>query len=81
MIVIVAASVRGVVTGAVGTDGAMTALADNPPVNAADTDLSIASAGLFIGLLRASASYLITRPTRRMSLGRDPSDPVSAAEP
>jgi hypothetical protein len=43
---------------------AMTALAGNPPVNGADTDLSIAFAGVVIGLLLASISYALTRPAR-----------------
>lgn len=41
---------------------AMTSLADNPPINAADTDLSIAFAGLALGLLLASISYALTLP-------------------
>jgi hypothetical protein len=51
---------------------AMTSLAGNPPVNGADTDLSMAFAGLVLGLLLASVSYMITLPTRQMGfLGRD----------
>lgn len=44
---------------------AMTSLADNPPISAADTDLSIAFAGLVLGLLLGSISYLITSPASR----------------
>jgi hypothetical protein len=43
---------------------AMTSLAGNPPINSADSDLSIAFAGLFIGLLLASVSYVILLPAR-----------------
>ncbi|MER5334918.1 hypothetical protein [Micromonospora sp. NPDC002717] len=52
---------------------AMTSLADNPPINAADTDLSIAFTGLVLGLLLASISHLITLPAPKPdSLGRGP---------
>ncbi|WP_222870898.1 hypothetical protein, partial [Micromonospora sp. MP36] len=59
---------------AVGT--AMTSLAGNPPVNSADTDLSIAVSGLLLGLLLASVSHVMTRPAHGSdSLERD-SGPV-----
>jgi hypothetical protein len=37
----------------------MTSLARNPPINGADTDISIAFAGVVIGLLLATVTYLI----------------------
>jgi hypothetical protein len=40
----------------------MTRLAGNPPVHAADSDLSIALVGLAVGLLLAAVSLVITRP-------------------
>lgn len=44
---------------------AMTSLAGNPPINSADSDLSMAFAGLALGLLLASISYVGTRPARQ----------------
>jgi hypothetical protein len=40
---------------------AMTSLVGNPPVDGADTDLSIAFAGVVVGLLLASVSHVVTR--------------------
>lgn len=45
----------------------MTALASNPPVNAADIDLSYTFVGLVIGLLLASTSYLVTHPAKQLA--------------
>ncbi|GAA3259207.1 hypothetical protein ACFO1B_53260 [Dactylosporangium siamense] len=42
--------------------GAMTSLADNPPINSADTDLSLSFAALMLGLVFAVISHLLTRP-------------------
>jgi predicted outer membrane lipoprotein len=42
--------------------GAMTSLADNPPINSADTDLSMSFAALLLGLLFAAISHVLTRP-------------------
>jgi hypothetical protein len=42
----------------------MTSLAGNPPVNGADTDLSIAFIGVALGLLLASISYVVTLSSR-----------------
>ena len=42
--------------------GAMTSLAGNPPINSADTDLSMSFAALALGLLFAMVSHLLTRP-------------------
>jgi len=61
------------------TGGAMTSLAGNPAVNAADTDLSLALPGLAIGLLLAAVSYQATpsgdeqprRRRRRNVIGAD----------
>ena len=40
----------------------MTSLAGNPPINSADTDLSMSFAALTLGLLFAMISHLVTRP-------------------
>lgn len=42
--------------------GAMTSLAGNPPINSADTDLSLSFTALLLGLLFAAISQAITRP-------------------
>jgi hypothetical protein len=42
--------------------GAMTSLAGNPPINSADTDLSMSFAALTLGLLFAFISNALTRP-------------------
>jgi hypothetical protein len=42
--------------------GAMTALAGNPPINSADTDLSLSFTALMLGLLFATISHQLTRP-------------------
>ncbi|WP_433389581.1 hypothetical protein [Micromonospora sp. KLBMP9576] len=54
--------------------GAMTSLADNPPVNGADTDLPIAFTGLVLGLLLASISHLMTRSATRQASSNHDSD-------
>ncbi|MFE9688981.1 hypothetical protein [Micromonospora sp. NPDC005806] len=55
---------------------AMTSLADNPPINAADTDLSIAFTGLVLGLLLASISYVMTLPAPKPDSPSRDSGPV-----
>jgi hypothetical protein len=45
---------------------AMTSLAGNPPVNAADTDMSITFIGALLALSVAAVSYLIVRPAHLM---------------
>ncbi|WP_327006932.1 hypothetical protein OHA72_06395 [Dactylosporangium sp. NBC_01737] len=42
--------------------GAMTSLAGNPPINSADTDLSLSFTALLLGLLFAMISHMLTRP-------------------
>jgi hypothetical protein len=42
--------------------GAMTSLAGNPPINSADTDLSLSFGALMLGLLFAAISHVLTRP-------------------
>lgn len=49
-----------IVGSAVG--GAMTSLAGNPPINSADTDLSLSFTALLLGLLFAAISHRLTRP-------------------
>ncbi|MFB9177156.1 hypothetical protein ACFFX1_03305 [Dactylosporangium sucinum] len=67
--------------GGTAAGGAMTSLAGNPPVNGADTDLSIALAGLALGLLLALAGYGATRPARgdAGASGRERARPDAAA--
>ncbi|MET7970952.1 hypothetical protein [Micromonospora sp. NPDC005305] len=55
---------------------AMTSLADNPPINAADTDLSIAFSGLVLGLLLASISHVTTLPASKPDSPSRDSGPV-----
>ncbi len=56
----------GVILLVAGTavSAAMTSIAHNPPVNSADTDLSLALAGLLIGLLLTGTSYPLTQRRR-----------------
>ncbi|SCE79815.1 hypothetical protein GA0074695_1206 [Micromonospora viridifaciens] len=59
---------------------AMTSLADNPPVNGADTDLSLAFSGLVLGLLLASISHVLAPPPHEpSSLSRDPGPVLNRA--
>lgn len=53
---------------------AMTSLADNPPINAADTDLSIAFTGLVLGLLLASISHVMTQSAAKQASSNHDSD-------
>ncbi|MGR6321172.1 hypothetical protein Q2K19_19900 [Micromonospora soli] len=55
---------------------AMTSLADNPPINAADTDLSIAFTGLVLGLLLAWISHVLTLPAGKPGSLSSDSGPV-----
>ncbi|GAB3867984.1 hypothetical protein ACFPIJ_23650 [Dactylosporangium cerinum] len=55
--------------------GAMTSVADNPPINSADTDLSLSFAALMLGLLFAAISHLLTRPAVEAAA------PVAVAQP
>lgn len=52
------AAVPGYLVGS-ALGSAMTSLARNPPINGADTDISVAFAGVVVGLLLATVTYLI----------------------
>ncbi|MDG6100950.1 hypothetical protein Daura_01545 [Dactylosporangium aurantiacum] len=49
--------------------GLFTRLAGNPPVNSADTDLSLSFAAVTLGLLFAWTSHLLTRPPALVPVG------------